>query len=218
MLGGLARECDARQTHACQVKIELTQPCLDGARAWVGQLAQLVPSFLSAVKSTLVVITCVTVSSICSICVWFWVQPGWTSPTLPLWFPIRTIPMELKIPIISSEHEQRIPPLPTYWTKFYLRMSWNGKKCNKKIMQPLVFHQNCILPKNVMKYREMQQKKSSNLSFSWKKLFTLNCHEIVKNAIEKSHNLSSGKKNTIDCPEMVRNAIKKSHSLSPNFF
>ena len=125
---------------------------------------------------------------------------------------------DLKIPIISSEHEQRIPPLPTYWTKFYLRMSWNGKKCNKKIMQPLVFHQNCILPKNVMKYREMQQKKSSNLSFSWKKLFTLNCHEIVKNAIEKSHNLSSGKKNTIDCLEMVRNAIKKSHNLSPNFF
>ena len=25
-------------------------------------------------------------------------------------------------------------------------------------MQPLVFHQNCILSKNVMKYREMQQK------------------------------------------------------------
>ena len=49
-------------------------------------------------------------------------------------------------------------------------------------------------------------------------MFTLNCHEIVKNSIEKSHNLSSGKKNTIDCLEMVRNAIKKSHNLSPNFF
>jgi len=45
LLGGLARECD-RRTHrrtdrhmyARQVKIELTQPCLDGDRAWVGQL------------------------------------------------------------------------------------------------------------------------------------------------------------------------------------
>ena len=44
LLGGSARECDRRtdtrtdvQTHIRQVKIELTQPCLDGDRAWVGQ-------------------------------------------------------------------------------------------------------------------------------------------------------------------------------------
>ena len=45
LLGGLARECyrqtdrrTDRQTDGRQVKIMLTQPCIDGARAWVGQL------------------------------------------------------------------------------------------------------------------------------------------------------------------------------------